>query len=67
MVVSVGGLGLGLGNRDLILPRNDVTAHANVGRAHTLVGFTNTFLRACPWFIVTLFDSCTFAVCRLAF
>ena len=66
MVVAVGGLGLGSGNRELLLPRNGVTAHAKVGSAHTLVDFTNAFLRACPWFVVTPFDSCTFAVWQLA-
>ena len=65
MVMSGGGLGLGLGDGELLLPRNGFTAHANVGRAHTLVCFTNAFLRACPWFVVTPFDSCTFAVRRL--
>ena len=45
MVVSVGGLGLCSGNRELLLPRSGVTAHAKVGRAHTLVDLTNAFLR----------------------
>ena len=67
MLVSVGGLGIGLGNRELLLPRNGVTAQAKVSRAHTLVGLPNAFIRASPWFVVTPFDNCTFAVCRLAF